>query len=108
MDHRAHALAPGEHMTDSTEAIQSLLVQAERAHGDYEATELNGVYDENWPRWYATYAVDHGIGRLIGHEATIDRLAERLAAGFAEFKQTDPAPDEPWSAYLARRIAADL
>jgi hypothetical protein len=95
-------------MTDRTEAIQSLLEEAERAHGEYEATELNGVYDENWPRWYATYAVDHGIGQIVGPEVTIDRLADRLAAGFDEFKQTDPAPAEPWSAYLARRLATDL
>ena len=46
-----------------TEAIDALLVRAAAAHGEFEETELQGVYDQAWPRWYATYAVEHGIGR---------------------------------------------
>jgi hypothetical protein len=95
-------------MSDRIEAIGALLVEAEEAHGAYEATELGGVYDEDWPRWYAAYAVEHGIGELVGHEVPPDRLAAFLAAGFDDFKATDPEPAEPWSAYLARRVAAEL
>jgi hypothetical protein len=28
------------------------------AHGVYEEGELNGVYDQNWPAWYAAYLVE--------------------------------------------------
>ena len=95
-------------MTERIEAIQALLIEAERAHGVYEATELNGVYDEDWPRWYAAYSVEHGIDELVGHVVGTDRLADFLATRFEEYKQAAPEPTEAWSAYVARRIAAEL
>lgn len=95
-------------MTDRIDAIQTLLADAEQAHGGYEASELNGIYDQDWPRWYAAYAVDHGLGELLGHEVSTERLAAFLAASFDEFKQADTGPEEPWAAYTARRIAAEL
>ena len=91
-----------------TEAIEALLVRAAAAHGEFEATELQGVYDQAWPRWYATYAVEHGIGALVGHPVTIDRLAEFLASSNAEYERTEPQAREPWATYTARRITADL
>jgi hypothetical protein len=94
--------------TDRIDAIEALLVQAERAHGAYEAAELNGVYDQDWPRWYATYAVDHGIGDLIGRIVTVDELAEFLSSRTAEFDQAEPRPTQPWADHIARRIAAEL
>ena len=93
---------------DRIDAISALLAQAEEAHGKYEATELNGVYDRQWPRWYAGYAVDHGIGALLGRPITTDNLAEFLAGTFADFEQTEPSAGEGWAAYTARRIAAEL
>ena len=92
-------------MDDRAEAIAALLVEAEGAHGVYESTELNGVYDRDWPRWYATYAVDHGIGELLGREVEVDELGRLLATGFEEFEKTEPSPTEPWSRFLGRRIA---
>jgi hypothetical protein len=93
---------------DRTEAVSALLSKTEQAHGTFETTELNGVYDQEWPRWYAVYAVEHGIGALVGHLVTIDRLAEFLASTFAEFKQIEPTPSEGWAARTARRITAEL
>jgi hypothetical protein len=93
---------------DRTEEIEKLLVQAEEAHGVYERTALNGVYDQEWPRWYAAFAVEHGIGALVGREVTADQLATFLADGHAEFQRIEPEPAEPWAAWAARRIAADL
>jgi len=93
---------------DRFDAINGLLVQTETAHGEFEAAELNGVYDQEWPRWYATYAVEHGIASFVGHPVTIDRLTEFLASSNVEFEQADPKPSEPWAAYTARRIAAEL
>lgn len=93
---------------DRVEAINALLLRAEAAHGTYEATELNGVYDQDWPRWYAAFAVENGIGALLGHDVTTDGLAAFLASSHADFEQTDPKPGEPWAAYTARRIAEEV
>ncbi len=93
---------------DRVEAIIELLGQAEQAHGAYERAELGGVYDEAWPRWYATYAVDNGIGAMVGHEVSTDDLAGFLTSSNAELQATEPKPTEPWAEYTARRIAAEL
>jgi hypothetical protein len=91
---------------DRIEAIGALLVKAEEAHASFEATEMNGVYDTEWPRWYADYAVEHGLGALVARDVTADRLAQALAGGYSEFERAET--DEPWSTYLARRIAEEL
>ena len=94
---------------DPTEAIIALLGEAEEAHGAYERAELGGVYDEDWPRWYAMYAVDNGIGELVGQEVSAEDLARFLTSTNAEFQAaTDPKPAEPWADYTARRIVAEL
>jgi hypothetical protein len=93
---------------DRVEAIRQLLVQAEGAHGDYERTELGGTYDEEWPRWYAEYAVDHGIADLLGSPLGPDDLSAFLASSYAEFKVARADPDEEWAAYTARRIVTGL
>jgi hypothetical protein len=94
--------------SDRNEALVALLAETEAAHGAYEATELNGVYDEDWPRWYAGYAVDHGIGAALGHPVTADELARFLSRIWDEFEGIEPTPTESWRAYTARRIAAEL
>ena len=94
--------------TDRVEAIRLLLVQAEGAHGDYERTELGGTYDEQWPRWYAEFAVDHLIGDLLGRPVSTDGLAAFLASSYREFKEARHGPDEEWAAYTARRIVGEL
>ena len=94
--------------TERIAAVHALLVQAQEAHHEFEATDLKGVYDEEWPRWYAAYAVEHGLGAHLGHAITIDRLAQFLADSYVEFEGTEPKPTEPWPAYIARRITAEL
>ena len=94
--------------SDRTAAVHALLVETAEAHGQFEATALKGVYDKDWPRWYAEYAVEHGIGTLVGHAITVDQLAEFLARSNVELEQTEPELREPWAAYAARRITADL
>ena len=93
---------------DRIEAITALLAASGQAHGTYEETELNGVYDKEWPAWYAAYAVEHGIAERLGHPITTDQLADFLATTYAEFEQLEPRPSEPWPAWTARRIAEDL
>ena len=94
--------------SDRIEAVNALLVETMEAHGAYEESELNGVYDQDWPRWYAAYAVEHGIGLVVGHDVTTDQLAQFLASTNGEFEKTDPQPSEPWATYTARRITAEL
>ena len=95
-------------MTDRIDALTALLLQAEEAHGVYETTELNGVYDEAWPHWYAAYAVDHGIADHVGRPVTVEELAELLTRAWADLQGSGPRPTEPWAPYAARRIASDL
>ena len=92
---------------DRVAAIAALLSETETAHGAYETAELGGVYDEAWPAWYAAYAVDHGLGELLGREVSGDDLAAFLTRAYAAFEQIDPKT-ESWQAYIARRIAEDL
>ena len=92
---------------DRVDAVRALLIRAQEAHGRYEATELKGVYDQEWPRWYATFAVEHGIGTLLGHDVTADDLAGLLASSYSDFERMDPKPSEPWADYVARRIATE-
>ena len=93
---------------DRSATIEALLVQTATAHGVFEKTELGGVYDQAWPRWYATYAVEHGLDGLLGHAVTLERLAEFLATSNAEYEATEPESRGSWPAYTARRISAEL
>ncbi len=93
---------------DRVQAITRLLTDAEEAHGVYEATELNGVYDTEWPSWYATHVVEHGLGHALGRDLSVPQLADFLTTAYTEFEQTDPKPTEPWSDYVARRMSAEL
>lgn len=67
-----------------------------------------GSGDHEWARWYVGYAVEHGIGALLGHDVTADELTQFLADSYAGFERMDPKPSEPWAAYIARRIGAEL
>jgi hypothetical protein len=93
---------------DRIQALITLLTETGQAHGRFEETELKGVYDQHWPRWYAAYAVEHGIGALVGRAVSADELTRFLASSNAEFERIEPKPSEPWAAYTARRIAAEL
>jgi catechol 2,3-dioxygenase-like lactoylglutathione lyase family enzyme len=41
----------------TTAALLDLLKQAAAAHGIHEKNDLNGVYDQHWPEWYAAHMV---------------------------------------------------
>ena len=95
-------------MDDKIEAVTALLTEVEAAHGVYESSELDWVYDQAWPSWYAEYAVEHGIGEVLGQAVTTDQLAEFLATSFTDFKENEPDPGESWAGYTARRITTEL
>ena len=53
----------------TTEFLVDLLTRTAAAHGVYEAAELDGVYDEQWPEWYAAHmarTLDELGYRLVG------------------------------------------
>ena len=58
--------------------IANLLDKTLAAHSLHEKRELNGVYDQDWPAWYAAYLVEHGIGDLLGQAITPEQLAGLL------------------------------
>ena len=93
---------------DRPAAIATLLREAELAHAEHEAKDLGGVYDQEWPRWYATYAVEHDLATILGHDVSIDRLTTFLADGYAAFSSAEPRPTQPWAEYTAARISAEL
>jgi hypothetical protein len=93
---------------DRATAIAAMLREAELAHAEHEAKDLGGVYDQDWPRWYATYAVEHGIAGILGRGVTVDELTTFLAESYAEFASADPRPVDPWAESTAVRIVAEL
>jgi len=93
---------------DRIEAVNTLLVQAGEAHHVFETTELDGVYDQDWPRWYAAYALEHGLGEHLADPITTDRLSQFLADANDAFEAAEPSPSETWASYTARRLATEL
>ncbi len=93
---------------DRTAALEALLVETGEAHAVFEETELQGVYDQEWPAWYAAYAVEHGIGDVPGHPVTTERLAAFLESSNLDLERIQPELREPWATYTARRIASEF
>ena len=93
--------------TDRTAAVEAILAQTEAAHGDYEASELHGVYDDAWATWYALYAVDHGIGEALGRPVSAAGLAALFTSSWAARAATEPGSSEAWGPWMARRLVAD-
>jgi len=79
-------------------AIAALLRATESAHGAYETEILGGVRDEDWPTWYATYLLGHGLAdhqSEAGAEAVVDLAAtlRRLAADYEREQPGIPWPE---------------
>jgi hypothetical protein len=84
--------------TTPEQAVAALLREAQTAHAAYETDVLGGVFDEDWPAWYAAYLLDHGLDdRLPGGEsldvATLTAMLARLAADYERGEQASPWPD---------------
>jgi hypothetical protein len=94
--------------TDQARAIEALLSEAKDAHGVYEKDELDGVYDEAWPDWYAAYLVDHGIAAILGRPISVGELAAFLTTSWEELERADPTPADSWAELTARRLALGL
>ena len=93
---------------DRAAAIEALLLETEAAHAVYEKGELNGVYDAEWPAWYAGWAVDHGLGEVLGRTVSAEELADFMTRTWDEVRASGSKPAEPWSTWMAHRIATEL
>jgi hypothetical protein len=91
---------------NSEQRIAALLSETGAAHGVYEERELNGVYDQNWPAWYAAYLVAHGLGDLVAAPLTTEQLSQLLKQCDEAYKREQPA--EGWPSYYARLMVARL
>ncbi len=91
---------------DRHTTIAALLRETGAAHGMYEERELNGVYDQNWPHWYASHLLQHDLSNILDRSVTTEELSRLL-------KQSDEAyqrehPNTGWPDYYAQRIIAAL
>jgi|GEM_PF-2357823 len=77
--------------------VAELRGRAGAAHGVYEEGELGGVYDQQWPQWYAAYLVAHGLSDLVGRALTAAQVAAWLADCDAAYKAA--CPGIGWAAY---------
>jgi hypothetical protein len=59
-------------MEPTTDVLLDALKRAAEAHGVHEAEVLGGVYDAEWPQWYAEHmarTLREAGYRLVGPEA---------------------------------------
>jgi hypothetical protein len=82
--------------------VADLLSEASAAHNAYEQRELGGVYDQQWPSWYATYLVEHGIGELIDKAITTEKLAQLLTEYDTNYRTEHR--QEAWPDYYAAQL----
>lgn len=90
--------------TNKITQITALLSQAGSAHHHFEQTVLKGVYDQEWPAWYADYVIQHGLGELLSTPVTVEPLAQFLAEDYEVYKRENSKLD--WADYTAQQIAA--
>ena len=91
-------------MTENrTDEIAMLLTRAGEAHGVYEETVLNGVYDMEWAAWYAKFLVENGIGDLLGQSVTIEAMTTFLTQADEQHKAA--GADEHWTRFYGRSLA---
>ena len=92
--------------TGTETSIARLLAETLAAHADYETTALGGVYDENWPVWYATYLLEHGLPDLLPRA---DKLGAARLGAILKQLDTDYRREQPgseWPTYYAERLGA--
>ena len=92
--------------TAAEQAVAALLAQAGAAHGVYEASELNGVYDQNWPGWYAAYLVEHRLADLLDMPIAVERLRILLEQYDQEYNRERPGVS--WPQFYATHLIAEV
>ena len=88
---------------EKTLLIEELLKQTSAAHGEYETTVLNGVYDQEWAAWYARWAVEHGLNDLVKQPMDAEQWSQILTHLNEQHQQTDH--QQTWAEFTAQQIA---
>lgn len=89
-----------------TTQIETLLIQAEQAHGQYERTVLHGVYDQNWASWYAKYAIDQGIEKCLNRQLSVAQLSQFLSRSYSQYQAEQS--QQIWATYTAQKLVEEL
>ena len=89
-------------MSELENQIILLLHRTGNAHGQYETTVLNGVYDVNWAPWYADWAIQNGLNELLGTRFDAGSLG-RLLHDINEDHRRE-GYGLSWAEYTARRL----
>jgi hypothetical protein len=87
---------------DKVTPVIQLLQRASAAHGEYETKVLGGVYDQDWPIWYAQWAVTNGLNELLGSKKDAQELSTILYDLNEKHKQTDKS--QSWAEYTAQQL----
>lgn len=59
MDHPAGRRPPAGALTvETVDLLERMLRETAAAHGRYEEEQLGGVYDTDWPAWYAQHLAE--------------------------------------------------
>ncbi len=88
-----------------THQVESLLMQTEQAHGQYEQTILNGIYDRDWTIWYANYAIDQGIEKVLNRAISGERLSQFLSQSYERYKAEQS--QKTWAAYTTQKLVEE-
>lgn len=82
--------------------IGNLLAKAAEEHHEYEVSVLNGVRDEEWDMWYASWLVEHGINTMLNSDMRSTDLASLLRDIHTLHQRSDQS--ETWSAFTAAQL----
>jgi hypothetical protein len=86
----------------TTKQITNLLSMAGSAHHIFEQTVLQGVYDQDWPAWYANYIIESGLNDLLSQRLTVEQLGPFLYDINERYKAEKSALS--WANYTAGKI----
>lgn len=89
-------------MNELEQHVTELLRRTGNAHGQYETTVLNGVYDTNWAPWYADWAIRNGLNERLGTRFDAESLGKTLF----EINEDHGRDGRglTWAEYTARRL----
>jgi hypothetical protein len=93
----------------TTETVLDALERAATAHGVHEAEELGGVYDQEWPSWYAAHMARtlREAGSAIGADV-LQAALEDAAAAHALHEKEIGAKDPDWPRWYAAHMVPAL
>ncbi|MBR9705173.1 hypothetical protein GOV12_07205 [Candidatus Pacearchaeota archaeon] len=83
----------------SKKELKKALEEAGSSHGDYEVNILNGVYDDDWPLWYAAFLA----GKLGLRPSVMTRLLKE-----AQESHEKNNPKSDWTVYYSEFIIEKL